>query len=213
MTKRNTRVRGEAITPIEGVSVDSAGSNLLLWSEDFSNSVWEGLPAPLDNNTWTTDVAVAPDGTTSADKFTLAATTSLPSQLLDKYYTGNLTFSIYLKPDPANAWLRVALVDSASLSQQVRVWVNLADGTTGTEEGTGGCVLVDAGIDDVGSGWYRVHVTGRNAGGLNAVFFSDAAADQSTSRTAGNEVTAWGAQVTVTDSLTDYVKTTNTRLI
>jgi hypothetical protein len=74
----------------EGLLLEPAIYNLLLYSEDFTNANWVKTGTTVTSNT-----TVAPDGTTTAD--TITATNIDIRQSLGTPLAGNLTFSIYLK--------------------------------------------------------------------------------------------------------------------
>lgn len=216
---RNTRIRGDAVAPIEGISVagsdfDPGGteSNLLLWSEDFSNAAWDSLAA-LNNNTVATDTVVAPDSNTTADVHTLLNTSSALTGLIGETTTDQLTATVYIKTGVGLDWVRFTLLKTTSTFIQARMWFNMATGATGQSGGNGGAVLDASDATDVGGGWFRLRVTGSSTSGFDSVLISHATADGSTSRSAGATVTVWGAQCTKSAAAVTYRKTTNTRYL
>jgi hypothetical protein len=124
--------------------------NLLTWSEDFTNSAWIKSNATITGN-----ASIAPDGTTTADTFvesvdgapTAHFVYQQPSFVAGQPYT----YTLYAKAIASDRLLQIYAQSSGVFA---RASFNL---------NTGAVVSNDAGsaaITAVGSGWYRLTVSG-----------------------------------------------------
>lgn len=129
----------------EGVLIEESRTNLLLWSEDFTNAEWSKSRATVSAN-----VVTAPDGSVTADK--LVEDTSDNIHLIRSSTTeataGDwLVFSFYVKSTERNAAASVA-----------GIGFNIA-----SFDLTDLSVISNIGVDithivDVGNGWRRIVV-------------------------------------------------------
>ena len=192
-----------------GTYVDSAGvlqtavTNLLLRSEEFSNAVWA-----KDFTTATADVAVAPNGATTADK--VAEDSSNNFHAISQYVTGFdsgaiVILSVYAK---AAGRTRFRIQTDASGGSGTADF-DLSAGTA--TAGTG--VLSNGSIINVGDGWYRCSArcttSGAGAIGLKVILA------QSTYGTAytgdgTSGIYLWGAQLQQSATVGEYIPTTST---
>ena len=121
-------------------------TNLLPYSEDFSQSVWT-----KSSSTVTSNAAISPDGTLNAYK--LVEDTSNGIHRLYPNFTVNAqkhTSSIFAKKGTRN-WIFLRL-DGAASDQ--RTWFDLENGVIGSV-GSG----IVAKIENYGNGWYRCSFT------------------------------------------------------
>jgi len=175
---------------IEGVPY-----NLSLNSEQFNLWTPQGT-------TITADAAVAPDGSTTADKLIENSSSSLHyvTRSTDNYPGGTHTFSCYVKAD-TRTWAYLASFDGVDRG----AYFNLSNGTIGA---------VDAGasasIQDVGNGWYRCIVT------ATPTLVWDVSIQLATGSGVRNYLGdgtsglfIWGMQVVQGASAMDYFHTTN----
>ena len=77
----------------KGLLVEEQRTNISLNSEDISNIYWNSF----SGQTVTSDQAVAPDGTNTADRLQIAGTGWFGRQ--NNYLTGTYTYSVWLKSD------------------------------------------------------------------------------------------------------------------
>ena len=168
--------------------------NLLTYSQDFENVIWTKT-----NSTVSTDAAVAPDGTTTAEKHipnnTIALTintasgcpirrTSAVSGVAAGY---SISFSLYAK---AAGYNRVIMfVDDGLITKNCVV--SLVDGSVVSVSSGSTCTVTNA-----GNGWYRVDLAFvfTSAGTASGIRF----APQDSVATTGDGTSGifvWGAQL------------------
>jgi hypothetical protein len=128
-----------------GLLVEPGATNLILQSQDFSTT-WTN-----SNTTESTNVAVAPDGASTADKLIDDLTNGQHriEQGVAMTSGTTYTFSVFAK---TAEYRRIGLRTSGDVVTGV---FDLTSGTVVTTTGTG-----SASIESVGNGWYRCSVTG-----------------------------------------------------
>jgi len=164
--------------------------NLLTKTEQFDDAVWVKTNLNTTGTPAWVNVAVAPDGTTTADNIIPNTTSGLhfvdtrTITLVAASYTG----SIYAK---ANGYNFIAIGEVAGTAW---AYFDLSNGTVGNTNGS-----PTASITAVGNGWYRCTVTFTSAGGASRGIF--ALVDQtngSLGNWSGNNtsgVLVWGADL------------------
>ena len=182
-----------------GLLVEEARTNLLLRSEEFESASWINL-----NTTESSNVAVAPNGTLTADKLienSGAGFKSIDQVLAISALT--YTFSIYAKAVERSI---VQLLWSGGASTNFANF-NLATGTV-----TAG-TYTSATITPAGSGWFRLSITSALAAGTYSGIVSlqtNASATRAASYT-GDGTSGffiWGAQMEAGAFPTSYIPTT-----
>ena len=176
----------------EGVLHESeARTNLLTYSEDFSNSGWGKIASSVSAN-----AATAPDGTTTADK--IIPDTSINQHRVDKTPTssaGDQTFSVYVKDAGYGfAWMRIGTAGAR---------FSIADGTT-TSISAG----VTASSQDVGNGWRRLSIS--YSASANDIARINALEVQGGGDFAGDGTSGiyvWGAQLEAGSTPSSYIPT------
>lgn len=192
-----------------GLLIEEQRTNLLTYSEDFSNAVW----GTASNVTITTNTAAAPNGTITADTMTEVATTATHRV---EYITSGTsvatqyTVSCYVKPASGSPWFRLTFTDSTG-NHQAQCWFDLTNGVNGSTAVVGSAVLASRSITAVGNGWYRCTLTATVTGGTGVVYLyiSLANADgvQSYLGSTSRAVYLWGAQVEAGAFATSYIPT------
>jgi len=196
---RVTFTRGSTGTYYDGRTVAKAEENLLTYSQEFDNAVWAKTATTVSGN-----VAIAPDGTTSADSIIADTSNSLHNvrSAVAAYSAGSsLTASVYVK---ANGLNFVGLVVDQN---QARRCFNLTSGTAGTSAG----ISNTASILSVGNGWYRVSMTfNSTAVGAFWIVPMNSDADPVTAFTGDGTsgIYIWGAQLEQRNTVTAYTPTT-----
>jgi hypothetical protein len=127
-------------------------TNLITWSEDFSNVVW------VKTNLSVVGSQADPFGGTGA--FTLhenavSAAHTLAQASVAVTAGDTYTFAVYAKQDNRN-WISLG-VDPGS-SSLVRAWFDLNNGQIGQTEAPGPTIVVPA-IRGLGGGWHRCSIT------------------------------------------------------
>jgi hypothetical protein len=181
--------------------------NLLTWTEQFDNAAWSKTRSSISAN-----AAVAPDGTTTADKIVEDSSASTDHRIQQTASIGSsaVTASVYIKA--AERTLAYIRIDDASTTKTA--WFNLSNGTVGSVD-TG----FSASISDVGNGWYRCVVTYAAPGATTSgvVVFGPATINGSRTYTGDGTsgILLWGAQLELGSVATDYQRITdvNTEVI
>lgn len=179
-------------------AIEPAGGrrNLLTWTEDFSNVVWEKIGVTIS-----ADAVSAPDGTTTADKIVETATNGSHSPYrLIPLSAATHTYSVYLKKAERDwAYVRLAIVTGQG------AYFNLSAGTVGTVESG-----MTASIQDVGNGWYRCRVSITTTATSWYPQHGPTTGDNVSSYVgvSGNGIYAWGAQLEVSSTATPYQRVT-----
>jgi hypothetical protein len=179
--------------PIYGIVPVGGRRNLLTRTEEFNTAPWQKIGA----QTVTSDAAVAPNGTTTADKLIPSAVSDLQAVYQGQTFAAaTYTVSVYAKA-AEYSWLFVR-VDGVGNGY---VWFNLSNGTIGTQEAgrTGS-------ISSQGNGWYRCAVTWTSTGGTGNVLIgaSNANATSVFTGNASNGILIWGAQLETGSTATAY---------
>lgn len=192
--------------------LEYAPHNLLLQSQDFSTNWTDG------NTTVTTNTAVAPDGTTTADTLddgTITGTHNIAQNLSITSGT-TYTLSAFFKNIDRQY---VILACSTGTNSWASAKFDLVAGAVGATSSSGsGWSTTSSSITNVGNSWYRCTITfvpGNTAAGANRLGM----ATDSTTFTAGlrglesytgtnKQIYIWGAQLAVGPNPLDYTPTT-----
>jgi len=185
-----------------GLLVEEARTNLLTYSEDFSNAAWTKFPAA----TVTPSSVTTPDGQQSG--FLLEATgTNRLEETPSTTITGTATFSIFAKYDDV-PYVQMTILDSSANGQ--RQWFKIQDGTLGSSAAVGaGKNLDGASITDMNNGFYRLSLSVDGFSGQTArCLIYLARTDSSFDAASGDSAIVFGAQVEAGSFPTSYIKTT-----
>ena len=182
-----------ASRPTYGIVPLGGRRNLLTRTEEFGTSPWIKVGA----QSVTSDAAVAPNGTTTAEKLIPSSASDLQAIYQGQTFSAvTYTASVYAKA-AEYSWLFVR-VDGVSNGY---VFFNLSSGTIGTQE-TGRT----GSISSQGNGWYRCTVTWTSTGGTGNVLIGASNAN-ATPVFAGNGtsgILVWGAQLETGSTATAY---------
>jgi hypothetical protein len=197
-----------------GTQTAVAEQNLLVQSQ-VNNAGWNTTNTTLSDNT-----QVAPDGTTTAATLTDNATSGghisnqVPAPVL--LAGTDYTLSLYMKAGTNNFGV-LTLTNATTAQNGITAVIDLSSGTI-TQIGSG--TSATAGLffaEGVGSGWYRVVITGSSVAGFNRAEFGLAPAAtgntfSSIQRIAysgtGTSIYVWGAQLEQRSEVTAYTPTT-----
>jgi len=177
------------------------GQNLLTYSNTFTNGVW------------TTTVTVAANSTTDPFGGSTASTITSTNQtyggLLRQYVTTlatPYTATVYVK---YNNWNYIGLRVDGLTNGNLYSYFNFSNSTANLNGVTGTFTATS-----VGSGWYRLVLTGTTTANpsLSTVFdiaVVSATGDSSANTGAGNAVYVYGAQLEIGSTANTYVATTS----
>lgn len=150
--------------------------NLLTYSEQFDNAAWIKIGSTITANS-----VVAPNGTTTADKFE-SSSAGIPEIVQTTSNTNVKTISFYAKAGNVNF---------------ISLWIG---SDVKFDLSTGTVVTGTATIENVGNGWYRCVVSNTTYTNFNPFFSATAS---------GQFVYLWGAQLVDGTSAKEYFPTTD----
>jgi hypothetical protein len=187
-------VRVDHVDGVPMILVEPSATNLLPYSEDFSNPDWTKSAILIDSNQ-----TEAPNGSIVADKLMEEGVNQ--THLVFKAGITDLgTISVYAKQGDANNRLFQIRRDGGSNSWS---WFDLQAGTV--EYQTQGV----ASIEDAGNGWHRCTFTPTNSNGTVVFGLSNGGLTRGESYegdgTSG--VYIWGAQLETGSVATSYIPT------
>lgn len=197
-----------------------APHNLVTNSQDFDAAAWTKLATTVASN-----AIAAPDGSITADTVTEAASTTWHAVFTGSPPTivsgQNYTLSVYLKAG-TRRYVQLAL-GALGAGQQQNFGVVVDTGVTpmqivSTGNGTSGTYVASS-VQDAGSGWYRISVTGSVVYTSGFFSVSGAAGDTYSINPVNNgsgTYSVWGAQleaVTYQTTPSPYVSTSVANLL
>lgn len=180
-----------------GIKIEPARTNIMTFSQDFSNAVWVKA-----TRTATLTTVAAPDGTTNS-VYRLAGTGVAGASNLQRttlsFVSGNTySLSVFVKPE-TDSFIYLALpVGAFGVAQQVNF--NLT--------GSGSFIVIagtpSATITQLPNGWYRCSITATATANLTAAWVVYGFTQAVTT-----SVLLWGAQLEVGTEQSSYIPTTN----
>ena len=165
--------------------LEPASTNLVTYSEDFSNSAWI-----KSNSTITSNSEISPDGTQNSYTLTtLVAGAAIQDSL--SVSDGNVTFSVFVKKGTTNG-VRIR-IDAATDSN---AFFNLVTNTIYSSDD-------DAKIENYGNGWYRISISANITSFVKAVIYTT----DGTSSYDNGTLHIYGAQLEQGSYATSYIPT------
>ena len=195
-----------------GMQTAKAEENLLLQSQTLNSASWSTTNSTVTGNTTT-----APDGTTTAETVTddTAAQAHVCAQVVTTTAGLVHTLSFFLKASTNN--FAVVTLSSTTAQNYISAVANLSTGAI-TETSTGtSATFTSSSITSVGSGWYRVVITGSCTAGFTRAEMGLTSAATGNSFATNGRVTytgtgaavfVWGAQLEQRSAATVYTVTT-----
>jgi len=182
----------------EGLLIEPASTNLLLYSAQFDNAAWTKSAATV-----TTNAVAAPDGTVTADK--LVEDTSNSSHDIRQLYSGSVntsyTFSFFVKAAERS------IIDVFIGGPSVAANYNLINKTA---IGTGSSII------SVGNNWYKCSITATTtsgSGAFNPIIILNNGITTTYTGDGTSGIYLWGAQLEVGTKATSYIATTSTSVL
>lgn len=183
----------------KGLLIEEQRTNLLTYSDDFSNAAWAKTRSSITSNT-----IIAPDGTLTGDKLVEDTTASNSHVVGYTYSVANATaytFSVYVKKSE-RTWIAIR-ASGAGLTDAT--YYNVDTGVLGTvPSGT------TASIASVGNGWYRCSYTRTTNAAASVAFYVHLASAGNTYTYTGDGYSGiyiWGAQLEAGSFATSYIPT------
>ena len=163
----NDRPRIDYTDSEDGVFLlEKAATNLIPYSEDFSNAAWDLFRASV-----TTENYLSPNGSSDVKNI-------IPNTLNDTHgiydfvsaSSGTYTSSVFLKENGYNfACVRISVDGDTRRFSAV---VDLTNGNVTSTDATGSPTSTSFSVDDYGNGWFRLSVSCSHSSGLVYVTIS-----------------------------------------
>ena len=176
--------------------VEPQSTNLLTYSEDFSNAYWSKSGTTVESG------FTSPDGTANAFKLVEDTSTVvhyfIPPQLVTA--NGNNTYSFFIKPNGRN-WLLIQNNNTGN-----GYFIDLANKSIGITTGSPISYNID---DNYTDGWLKISFTDNVTIGLITPVLYLCSVNGTTSYTGDGTsgVYIWGAQLEVGSTATSYIPT------
>ena len=178
--------------------LESSRSNLITYSEDFSNAYWNKFDSSV------TSGFVSPDGSTNAFKL-IEGNANTQHGLLRSNFSINVqrTLSVFVKKGENE---RFFISDYNKFGYTIGVIFNLTSGTI--ESNQDDSIYLNPKIESYLNGWYKCSVTWTNTTGLSVPFFGNAISGTNSYQGDGESgIYVWGAQLEQESYATSYIPT------
>ena len=193
----------------KGLLIEEQRTNLLTYSEQFDNAAWAKVNSP----TLVSNVAVAPDGATTADSIqaVTGGTFQYVSQTATVATNATVTASIYVRKETSEtAFGGLGLDFQGGTRRIVYVGVNAVTGVANNL--VGGTLTGTVSVFNAGNYW-RVNVTATDNGSNTScsfLYYANLSTDNvnvSGTPAASSAKVIWGAQLEAGSFATSYIPT------
>ena len=180
--------------------LEPASTNVVTYSEDFSNAVWGEARLSVSANQ-----VISPNGTLNADYIEQENGNASSGGIFVgvNFTAAKYTQSIFVKKKEKSF---ITLTENASSSSLRYTWFDIENGVIGTINGGH-----TAKIENYGNDWYRCSITytAINTGSGYSAFYYLADADGSLTVSGSGGLYVWGAMVEQGSYATSYIPTEN----
>lgn len=190
----------------KGLLIEGQRTNLILYSEQFENSDWQ-----KGNCTIVTNTALAPDGTTTAEKIVENSTTNqhYVFKIISVTSGVSYTISVFAKAaERSELFLSFSTLNGAF--EAASAHFNLTSGVIRST--VGGCSPV---IENAGNGWFRCSISKTATASASSIINCAALSNGSTFFYTGDGTSGiyiWGAQFETGAYATSYIPTTSAQV-
>jgi hypothetical protein len=198
---------GTTVTGVEslGLLIEGQRTNLLIYSEQIDNAAWSKTNVGV-----TTNFAVAPDGTTTAEEI---FPTTVGSQLrnISQSYTistaQSYTFSIFVKKHTLTSNFLAIRISNHTATADIYSNFNFSTETFGVASTTAGWTG-NTSVQKLLNGWYRLSITANTIASTHTILQVNVwgGGYQGTTETIGNYL-IWGAQLETGPFASSYIPT------
>lgn len=200
-----------ATEKLPGILIEEQRTNLLDYSQDFTQSAWAAHGAPIITN----NNAGAPDGSSTLNKFvrTTTAATYIANQTSKSAVSQPYILSVYAKKGSVGNYLAMRL--QGAYPNLANAEFNLNNGTVLGISNLGSGFSANPSIENVGNNIYRCTLyspttdTASNIGSYLSFNYKGSVYVDGTDSVSNADGYVWGAQLEQASSASSYISTSS----